>query len=203
MHGPHPGNRHTPADAAIEFSVVSRHYGSVRAVDAVSLLIDRGEFFSMLGPSGSGKTTCLRLIAGFEQPDGGIVRLNGKEVNRVPPYERDVNTVFQDYALFPHISVIENVEYGLRAKGIAGNEARQRAGVGRHSFPADSASVSLWRAPSSIAPRYCCSMSHWDRSTCACANKCRPNCASCTANSALPLFMSRMTRKKQCTCGIG
>lgn len=117
------------AIAAIEFDRVSRHYGQVKAVDSVSVTIRPGEFFSMLGPSGSGKTTCLRLVAGFEHPTAGRVLLNGKDVSGTPPYERDVNTVFQDYALFPHLSVLQNVEYGLRVKGIAAAEARQRAGA--------------------------------------------------------------------------
>jgi putative spermidine/putrescine transport system ATP-binding protein len=103
---------------AVSFRQVSRHYGEVRAVDDVSFDIDHGEFFSMLGPSGSGKTTCLRLIAGFEQPTKGEVLIDGKPVAGVPPYERDVNTVFQDYALFPHMSVAENVAYGLMIRRV-------------------------------------------------------------------------------------
>jgi putative spermidine/putrescine transport system ATP-binding protein len=103
---------------AVEFHGVSRHYGQVRAVDGVSLSIGDGEFFSMLGPSGSGKTTCLRLIAGFEQPTSGRLLLHGQDTAGVPPYERDVNTVFQDYALFPHMSVLDNVAYGLMVKGV-------------------------------------------------------------------------------------
>lgn len=117
------------APAAIELDAVSRQYGDVKAVDNVSITIRPGEFFSMLGPSGSGKTTCLRLIAGFERPTTGVIRLSGTDVSQTPPYERDVNTVFQDYALFPHLSVLENVEYGLRAKRVPSAEARQRAGV--------------------------------------------------------------------------
>jgi len=96
-------------------------------VDGVDLEIEHGEFFTLLGPSGSGKTTTLRLIAGFELPDGGTVELAGRDVTRDPPYERDVNTVFQDYALFPHMSVVQNVEYGLRVKGVKGPERRRRA----------------------------------------------------------------------------
>ena len=113
--------------AAIEFQQVSRRFGSVKAVDEVSLAIAPGEFFALLGPSGSGKTTCLRLIAGFEQPSSGHVLLDGADVTGVPPYERNVNTVFQDYALFPHMSVVENVAYGLRVRGVAGDERRKRA----------------------------------------------------------------------------
>lgn len=108
---------------AVEFNDVSRIYGEVRAVDGVSLAVNDGEFFSMLGPSGSGKTTCLRLIAGFEQLSGGAVRIFGKEASELPPWERDVNTVFQDYALFPHMSILDNVAYGLMVKGI-GKKAR-------------------------------------------------------------------------------
>jgi len=95
-----------------------KHYGDVAAVDGVDLEIARGEFFTMLGPSGSGKTTTLRLIAGFERPDEGRIELAGQDVTRRPPYSRDVNTVFQDYALFPHMTVAENVGYGLRVKGV-------------------------------------------------------------------------------------
>lgn len=103
---------------AVEFHDVSRLYGDVRAVDGVSIAIKDGEFFSMLGPSGSGKTTCLRLIAGFEQLSGGAITIFGKEASELPPWERDVNTVFQDYALFPHMSILDNVAYGLMVKGI-------------------------------------------------------------------------------------
>jgi putative spermidine/putrescine transport system ATP-binding protein len=113
--------------AAIEFQQVSRRFGSVKAVDDVSLAIAPGEFFALLGPSGSGKTTCLRLIAGFEQPSSGHVLLDGADVTGVPPYERNVNTVFQDYALFPHMSVADNVAYGLRVRGVASGERRKRA----------------------------------------------------------------------------
>jgi putative spermidine/putrescine transport system ATP-binding protein len=113
--------------AAIEFQDVSRVYGEVRAVDRVSLTVQAGEFFAMLGPSGSGKTTCLRLVAGFEAPDSGNVLLNGRDVTDDPPYARAVNTVFQDYALFPHMSVLENVAYGPRVRGQRKHDWRKRA----------------------------------------------------------------------------
>jgi putative spermidine/putrescine transport system ATP-binding protein len=112
---------------AVRFTNVSRHFGEVRAVDDVSLAIDDGEFFTMLGPSGSGKTTCLRLIAGFDQPSGGSIQLHGAEAAGLPPYARDVNTVFQDYALFPHMTVGENVAYGLMIKKVPAAERRRRA----------------------------------------------------------------------------
>ena len=103
---------------AVRFEHVNRHFGEVRAVDDVSFAIADGEFFSLLGPSGSGKTTSLRLIAGFEQPDSGVIEIHGQSVAGVPPYERDVNTVFQDYALFPHMSVLDNVSYGLMVRKV-------------------------------------------------------------------------------------
>jgi len=112
---------------AIEFAGVSRHFAEVRAVDDVSFTIADGEFFSMLGPSGSGKTTCLRLIAGFEQPTEGRILVHGRDMAGVPPFERDVNTVFQDYALFPHMNVRDNVAYGLMIRKMPRNERYARA----------------------------------------------------------------------------
>jgi putative spermidine/putrescine transport system ATP-binding protein len=114
-------------DAAVRLNGTRKTYGDVVAVDRVDLDIAEDEFFTLLGPSGSGKTTCLRMIAGFERPDEGSVELAGRDVTDVPPYERDVNTVFQDYALFPHMSVGENVEYGLRIAKVARGERRRRA----------------------------------------------------------------------------
>jgi putative spermidine/putrescine transport system ATP-binding protein len=112
------------ASPAVRLNGIRRTYGDVVAIDKLDLDIAEGEFFTLLGPSGSGKTTTLRVIAGFEQPDEGHVELAGLDVTRVAPSERDVNTVFQDYALFPHMTVQENVEYGLRVKGI-GRRARR------------------------------------------------------------------------------
>ncbi len=112
---------------AVRFADVRRSFGDVRAIDGVSFEIADGEFFSLLGPSGSGKTTCLRLIAGFEQPDAGRIAIHGIDVAGVPPYQRNVNTVFQDYALFPHMSVGENVEYGLMIRKVPPAERRVRS----------------------------------------------------------------------------
>jgi putative spermidine/putrescine transport system ATP-binding protein len=110
------------AAAAVRLEGVRKRFGDVVAVDGVDLDVAKGEFFSLLGPSGSGKTTCLRMIAGFEPPSEGRVLLEGTDVTRLAPYERDVNTVFQDYALFPHMTVAENIEYGLRVKKVPKNE---------------------------------------------------------------------------------
>jgi putative spermidine/putrescine transport system ATP-binding protein len=125
MAGSSPGKDMT---TAVRFQAVSRHFGTVKAVDQVTLDVVEGEFFAMLGPSGSGKTTCLRLIAGFEQPTAGEIEIFGQASSRIPPYKRPVNTVFQDYALFPHLNVIDNVAYGLMVAG-KGREERRRAAL--------------------------------------------------------------------------
>ncbi|MCW2969131.1 MAG: spermidine/putrescine transporter ATP-binding protein [Solirubrobacterales bacterium] len=126
--GSHPsaagGVTTPPAVALVD---VRKTFGEVVAVEGLSLEVKAGEFFTMLGPSGSGKTTTLRVIAGFELADSGRVHLHGVDVTRSPPYEREVNTVFQDYALFPHMDVLENVAYGLRVKGVSKRERRERA----------------------------------------------------------------------------
>jgi putative spermidine/putrescine transport system ATP-binding protein len=122
---------------AIAFSEVSRHYGEVKALDRVSFTVQEGEFFSMLGPSGSGKTTSLRLMAGFEQATSGSLQLMGKEASGTPPYERDVNTVFQDYALFPHMNVLDNVAYGLMVRKVplAQRHAQAREALSMVALP--------------------------------------------------------------------
>ena len=112
------------ADVAV--TGIRKTYGDVVAVDNVDLTVSAGEFFTLLGPSGSGKTTTLRIIAGFERPDHGSVTLGGEDITRRPPYARDVNTVFQDYALFPHMTVGENVGYGLKVKGVPRRERADR-----------------------------------------------------------------------------
>ena len=111
---------------ALSLKGVVKRFGDVVAVDGIDLEIDDGEFFSMLGPSGSGKTSTLRMIAGFEVPTEGTIRLHGQDVTGVPPFDRDVNTVFQDYALFPHMSVGDNIGYGLVVSGVPAGERRTR-----------------------------------------------------------------------------
>jgi len=115
--------------SAVSLQKVSRHFGAVRAMDEVDLEVAPGEFFAMLGPSGSGKTTCLRLIAGFEQPTSGHIEIFGETAEGVPPYRRNVNTVFQDYALFPHMNVIENVAFPLMIRKIPKIERLKQAGA--------------------------------------------------------------------------
>jgi spermidine/putrescine transport system ATP-binding protein len=114
------------ADDAIRFEEVTKRFGSTTAVDELSLSIRRGEFFSLLGPSGCGKTTTLRMVAGFEQPTEGSVFLEGDPVEGVPPYERNVNTVFQSYALFEHLDVEGNVAFGLKRRGVSAGEISRR-----------------------------------------------------------------------------
>jgi putative spermidine/putrescine transport system ATP-binding protein len=113
--------------SAVSLQRVSRHFGLVRAMDEVDLDVVPGEFFAMLGPSGSGKTTCLRLIAGFEQPTSGTIEIFGERVEGVPPYRRNVNTVFQDYALFPHLNVLDNVAFSLMLKKVPRRERHKQA----------------------------------------------------------------------------
>jgi putative spermidine/putrescine transport system ATP-binding protein len=125
--GADSGDRSRTATPAVSLRAVRKAYGSVDAVAGVDLEIARGEFFTMLGPSGSGKTTLLRIIAGFVPVDAGTIALNGLDVTREPPYARNVNTVFQDYALFPHMTVLDNIEYGLRVRRVPRPDRRRRA----------------------------------------------------------------------------
>lgn len=113
--------------ALIEIRNLAKAFGTVKAVDGVDLDINSGEFITLLGPSGSGKTTVLRMIAGFEDPDSGTIKLSGQDITHLPPYDRDVNTVFQDYALFPHMDVLANIEYGMRVKKVPKEERREKA----------------------------------------------------------------------------
>jgi putative spermidine/putrescine transport system ATP-binding protein len=123
---PHSSRYPQGVAPAVELVEVTRYFGEVRAVDAVNLTVPQGEFFAMLGPSGSGKTTCLRLIAGFDQPSSGSIQIAGQDATMLPPYERDVNTVFQDYALFPHMTIGDNIGYSLMLKKVPKSERLKR-----------------------------------------------------------------------------
>ncbi|UNA35785.1 ABC transporter ATP-binding protein [Klebsiella variicola subsp. variicola] len=161
---------------AVEFQNVSRLYGDVRAVDGVSIGIRDGEFSRCWGPPVRGKTTCLRLIAGFEQLSGGTIRIFGQPASELPPWQRDVNTVFQDYALFPHMSILDNVAYGLMVKGMAKKGAmpaprkrwkRWPLALPHHRKPSQLSGGQRQRVAIARAlvnqPRCCCSMSRWVR----------------------------------------
>ena len=154
----------TDANGLIEVGLygVTKRFGSTVAVEDVTIEVARGEFFSLLGPSGCGKTTSLRMIAGFEEPDEGRVMLTGRDIVGVPPYKRNVNTVFQSYALFPHLTVAENVAFGLKRKNVSRERdqgageplSRARAAAGVRQAPpvrscrAASSNGSRWREPS-------------------------------------------------------
>jgi len=118
------GHPAQPADIRLEG--VTKRFDDVVAVDGLSLEIPRGSFFALLGPSGCGKTTTLRMIGGFDEPDEGVIYLGDQPVTGLPPYKRDVNTVFQSYALFPHLSIFENVAFGLRRRGVGGDQVKGR-----------------------------------------------------------------------------
>ena len=114
------------ADPALRLDAVRKSFGGVAAVDGISLDVRQGEFLTLLGPSGCGKTTTLNLVAGFEQPDAGYIHLAGRAVEQLPPFRRDIGLVFQDYALFPHMTVADNVGFGLRMRGVAKAEITAR-----------------------------------------------------------------------------
>ena len=164
---------------------LTRHYGSFYAVRELDLDVPRGSFFALLGPSGCGKTTTLRMVAGLETPSSGTITLSGKDITWAKPYQRPVNTVFQSYALFPHLDIYENVAFGLRRRKTADVDSRgpgdarpgrarpARRGRSRPSSPAASSSGSRWPGPSSTVPRSCCSTSRSARSTSSCGVRCR------------------------------
>jgi len=181
-----PGGPAPAADAAddvplLRIEGVSRTFGNFRAVDRLSLDVRAGEFFALLGPSGCGKTTLLRMLAGFETPDEGRILLGGRDIAPVLPHERPVNMMFQNYALFPHLSVQDNIAFGLKRAGmphadidtrVAEMVALRNLAEWRSespiSFPVARSSAWRWRARWRGGPRSCCSTSPWPRSTRSC-----------------------------------
>ena len=184
-------------DDVIVLDGVRKEFGDFVAVERADFAIVRGEFFSLLGPSGCGKTTLLKMIAGFEQPTSGQVMLEGADVSNVPPYQRNVNTVFQQYALFPHMSVLDNVAFGLRAKkvsarrGPSARDGHARGGPpGRARRPSPCATVRRTaaagrarRAHSSTCRARSCSTNRWRRSTSSSARRCNSSSSASSARS--------------------
>ena len=168
-----PAGSATDQRNSIELRGIEKRYGDAVALRPLDLDIRDGEFFCLLGPSGCGKTTTLNMIGGFVEPSGGVVRIAGTDVTKLPPNRRPVNTVFQSYALFPHLNVIENVCFGLRMARVPKDEQRTRArealdlvglgnvcrASGRPSFPADRPSALRSLARWSTSPACCCSTS--------------------------------------------
>ncbi len=167
-----------PVAADIRLVDLTKRFEDVAAVDGISFDIERGSFFAMLGPSGCGKTTTLRMIGGFEEPTSGLIELGGRDVSALPPYRRDVNTVFQSYALFPHLTVYENVAFGLRRRRSAATSCESASstpssssgspassGASRASSPAASSSASRSPVRSSTIRACSCSTSRSARST--------------------------------------
>ena len=197
-------------ETVIQLDHVRKSFGDFVAVEHADFGIRQGEFFAMLGPSGCGKTTTLKMIAGFEQPTSGKVLLNGVDVSRVPPYKRNVNTVFQQYALFPHMTVADNVRFGPKSKKVAKSEyepnvaadARGRPPrpssptASRRSCPAASSSASPSPGRWSTSRARCCSTSRSPRSTSSCARRCSSSSSASSARSASRSCSSPTTRAR-------
>jgi len=183
--------------AAVALERVTKRFGKITALDDVSLMIRRGELMTLLGPSGCGKTTLLNLVAGFLVPDSGEIGIDGRRVTDVPAYRREIGIMFQNYALFPHMSVTANVGYGLKMRRLAKPEIARRVGDAlalvklagledrkpRQLSGGQQQRVAL-AAPSSFVPRCCCWTSRSPRSTAICAPRCKSNSRRFNASSA-------------------
>ena len=195
----------------IDLENLVKRYGDVLAVDDVDLHMPGGEFFTLLGPSGCGKTSTLRLIAGFEKLDSGAIKLDGVDMSAKPPHKRPVNTVFQSYALFPHMTVAENVAFGLRYQRCTKAEQARRVGeamemvqlerasraAARLSSPGVNSNGWLWRARSCWSHPSCCSTSRSARSTRACAWTSRSSSSGSRRRSGSRSSTSRTTRTRR------
>ena len=181
---------------AIRLHQLAKSFGGVPAVTGIDLDIPAGQFYSLLGASGCGKTTTLRMIAGFEKPDSGRIELDGRDVAGDPPHRRPVNTVFQTYALFPFMTVWDNVAFGLKYQKASREETKQRVGEALElvrmgdfakrrprSCPAASNSASRWPGRWCWRRGCCCSTSRSARWTRSCASSCSSSCAPCNARS--------------------
>jgi spermidine/putrescine transport system ATP-binding protein len=170
--------------ALLEIQDVTRRFGDFTAVDGVSLAIEAGEFFTLLGPSGCGKTTLLRMIAGFDVPDGGRILLNGEDMASRPPESRPVRTVFQSYALFPHMTVEGNVAFPLKMAKTAPADMRGKVAEALDDVRLAGFGKRCWT-------------SRWPRWTPSCARRCRSSSSTCRKRSASRSSMSRMTRRRR------
>ena len=195
--------------AQVVLKDINKFYDAVHAVKDVNLQIRDKEFVVFVGPSGCGKTTTLRMIAGLEEISSGDISIDGTVVNDLAPMDRDIAMVFQNYALYPHMSVYDNMAFGLKMRKFAKaeikkrvNEAAEILGIGdyssasRASSPAASASASRWAAPSCAIPGCSCSTSRSPTSTPSCACRCASSSRSCTSGSAPPPSTSPTTRSR-------
>ena len=187
----------------MEFCHVEKRFDDNVVLKDIDFTIEAGKFYTLLGPSGSGKTTILRLIAGFDQPTSGEILFNGQKINNVPANQRQVNTVFQDYALFPHMNVAENVAFGLQIRGVKKAEIKRRVQealklVQLEGYGEREISGSGWQLPgqSSTNRKSSSWMRHYRPLTTSSGSTCRQNCASCSVNWESPLSSSLTTKKK-------
>lgn len=180
----------------VQIKNINKFYGENHVVKDLSIDVQEGEFLTILGSSGSGKSTTLRMVAGFEQPTTGEILLAGTNVADKEPFERDVNTVFQSYALFPHMTIFDNVAYGLKMKKVPKDEIRERVmemldlvqlggfeGRKPDQLSGGQKQPSPSPAPWSTDPRSCCSMSRWVRSISSCASRCSSSSSASSASS--------------------
>ena len=200
----------------LELIEVGKRYGATAVLEDIDLAVEDGEFMTILGPSGSGKTTILRLIGGFIAPDAGRILFDGVDVAPVPIHRRPFNTVFQDYALFPHMTVGQNVGYGLMVRGVARAEIARRVaealevvalqGFGER-YPSQLSGGQRQRTALARAlicePRLSCSTSRSARSMPSCAVRCRSSSKACSAASASPSCSSPTTRRRRSRCPTG
>ena len=211
------GGRRMTAGGEVQIVSLTKRFDDVEAVAGIDLHIGRGEFFSILGPSGCGKTTTLRLVAGFEQPTSGSIFLDGEDVANRPPHKRKVNTVFQSYALFPFLTVAENVAFGLRYQKLAKAEVASRVGTAlelvqllglREAAAAASCRGASsngwpWPGPWCSIPPCCCSTSRWAPSTPSCGGPCRSSSSPSRRRWGSPSSTSPTTRRRRSPCPTG